>query len=751
MLAIEARWHPLLMRISARLLVPALIAVSAVPLAAGSAAADSSPTPLAMTSFARIVVDQAHGHLFLSPGRSGSSLTVTDLAGTEVGRSGPIAGATGMALTPDGSSLWVAAAAGDALVRVDTSSLAVVQTVALPAGTCPGDVAVVGTRVVYGYSCNTYGGTGSYGGLGVVDATTGAVLANVTTGPFYKPIVVAGSGGQVYAGDAGLSPARLFIYGVTGTPLQLIAARADIGSNLGDLAASPDGTKVVAAAGSPYEHDVYSIDKLASAGVYPSGTYPNAASWSGDGQVVAIGTSSMYDTDVRIYVAGSTTPQRTVDFGSDAYLQTRGLAVSADGSQTWAVTGDVYGANLAVRALSLPAPATSSLTLTASPSAAYPGTTTSLAGQLTSAGTPLPGVTLAVSRTVGGMNGATTTQLASVTTQADGTYSLSDTLPATSGTVTYRTSFAGDAVYAPAPASTGVTVWSSLPTLFLRLSQPTTGSTSVTGLVTLAYAGTDSPGGVTVHISRAVGGTTVALPDIVTSPNATVSFVDTAPIGTVTYTASVDATAVHPAASTTSIVGVAVVTLPTALSATASATSTYVGLPVIVSGGLASGQTALAGGAVTVRRSCNGLNAVIVGTVLTGTGGSYAVSDSPPEGSCAYWASFAGDSAYAAATSASVAVTVQRRVTSLTISQVRGTGSTRKTVTITAHLGTTHVNRVVTIIATPSGGASVTLASGTVNANGNLVATYQPKTTTTYTATFAGDDWYRPATALVTS
>jgi hypothetical protein len=96
-------------------------------------------------------------------------------------------------------------------------------------------------------------------------------------------------------------------------------------------------------------------------------------------------------------------------------------------------------------------------------------------------------------------------------------------------------------------------------------------------------------------------------------------------------------------------------------------------------------------------------------------------------------------------------VKVQRQVTSLTIGQVRGTGSTKKTVTITARLGTTHVNRVVTITATPSGGASVTLASGTVNANGNLVATYQPKTTTTYTATFAGDDWYLPATALVTS
>jgi hypothetical protein len=138
-------------------------------------------------------------------------------------------------------------------------------------------------------------------------------------------------------------------------------------------------------------------------------------------------------------------------------------------------------------------------------------------------------------------------------------------------------------------------------------------------------------------------------------------------------------------------------------SSTATTTSIYVGQLVTVSGVLSSGQAALPGSAVTVRRSCNGSNATIVGTVLTGTGGSYAVSDSPPEGTCAYQASFAGDNTYLAG-SASVSVKVQRPVTSLTISQVRGTGRAKKTITITAHLGTTHLNRVVTLTAAPSGG-----------------------------------------------
>ena len=65
---------------------------------------------------------------------------------------------------------------------------------------------------------------------------------------------------------------------------------------------------------------------------------------------------------------------------------------------------------------------------------------------------------------------------------------------------------------------------------------------------------------------------------------------------------------------------------------------------------------------------------------------------------------------------------------------------------VTAHLGTTHTNRSLTITAT-SGGSTVTVASGQVDSAGNLKATFQPTSTTTYRATFAGDDWYAPATA----
>ena len=533
------------MRQFARLLAVTLAAGSIVPLA-GTASADAGPTPLALTSFARIVADTAHGHLFFSPGRSGSALLVTDLAGHQVASIGSLPGATGLALSPDGASLWVAEAKGDALARVDTSTLAVVQTVALPAATCPGDVAVVGSRVVYGFSCNTYGGSGSSGGLGVVDAATGTPLGTVTSGPFYQPVVAPGPAGQVYAADAGLSPADLYLYDVSGAAPTLVAARSQIGSNLRDLAPKPDGSAVLTACGSPYEHDVYSADKLASAGVYASAPYPNAAAWSADGRIVAVGSDSAYDVDVRLYAAGGSTALRAIDFGTTTEtLRARGLAVSPDGSQVWAVTGDATGSSLALRQISQAAPATSAITVGTNPSTAYPSSSTTLSGQLTSGGVALAGATVTIVKTV---NGAVS-QLPPQTTASDGSYRISDTMPGTTGTVTYQVSYAGDATHSTATAST--------------------------------------------------------------------------------------------------------------------------------------------------------------------------------------------------------TVSVQRQPTSLSITAQRGTGKTKKTVFVTAHLGTTHTNRTVTITAN-SGSKQVTLGTGTVDGSGNLSVSYQPTATTTYTATFSGDDWYLPATASTT-
>ncbi len=85
------------------------------------------------------------------------------------------------------------------LVRVSTTTLAVEQRIPLPTGHCARDVAVVGTRLVDGHSCTMYLGSGGSGGIGVVDAATGASYGSTTSGPSYKPVVATGPSGQVYA------------------------------------------------------------------------------------------------------------------------------------------------------------------------------------------------------------------------------------------------------------------------------------------------------------------------------------------------------------------------------------------------------------------------------------------------------------------------------------------------------------------------------------------------------------------------
>ena len=94
---------------------------------------------------------------------------------------------------------------------------------------CAGDVAVAGDRLAYGYSCNRYlpsGGT--YGGIGVVDAVTGASYGTVTSGPFYEPRVATGPAGQVYAADAGVSATALHLYEVRGSNPVGVASRAGV-------------------------------------------------------------------------------------------------------------------------------------------------------------------------------------------------------------------------------------------------------------------------------------------------------------------------------------------------------------------------------------------------------------------------------------------------------------------------------------------------------------------------------------------
>ncbi len=134
-------------------------------------------------------------------------------------------------------------------------------------------------------------------------------------------------------------------------------------------------------------------------------------------------------------------------------------------------------------------------------------------------------------------------------------------------------------------------------------------------------------------------------------------------------------------------------------------------------------------------------------TVPVGTDGKITVKDTPAVGGAdTYKVDYPGDAAHQAAT-ASATVQVSRAATAVSVTSNESTYSYGATATVTAHLGTTYNGRTVSIYATPAGGKKTLVKTAAVDSNGNLKATYKLTHNTTFTASFAGDYRYAPATA----
>ncbi|WP_324790215.1 Ig-like domain repeat protein [Streptomyces sp. H51] len=145
-------------------------------------------------------------------------------------------------------------------------------------------------------------------------------------------------------------------------------------------------------------------------------------------------------------------------------------------------------------------------------------------------------------------------------------------------------------------------------------------------------------------------------------------------------------------------------------------------------------------------------NGKSLGTKPLGTGGAYSFTDTPPAGGkVTYTVTYAGDATHTAAT-ASDTVSVSRATPTLTLNNDGKVYDYAKSVTFTAHLGTTYKNRTVEIWANPYGAdkPDTLVKSGTVDSSGNLSATLTLTRKTKLTAKFAGDARYAPKTATST-
>ena len=311
-------------------LVVALLAVSG---SASQASADSV-NDIGMTDFRAMVVDEAHGHVYVSQGNA--TLIVTDLQGVPITTIEQLHGAAGMTLSPDGSTLYVALSSGDAIAAVNTGTLEVANTYPTGTASCPSDVAITVGLVWFGSGCD------SRDTLTALDPTDGSVtpsLALSGSNPIIRTspelpgelflIERGGSAIYAYTAQGGDSPSAT-----------LRTSRSNTGANARDLAITPDGSKLILASGSPYLHNAYKTNDLSGAGSYQSSNYPNAIAVREDGMVAA-GISGWYQPDVYVYRAGSTTLLRSYEFGGTANeLLPQGLAFGT--TDLYAVTGDLY-------------------------------------------------------------------------------------------------------------------------------------------------------------------------------------------------------------------------------------------------------------------------------------------------------------------------------------------------------------------------------------------------------------------------
>ncbi|NEB93973.1 hypothetical protein [Streptomyces bauhiniae] len=699
----------------------------------GPAAWADGAGALPLSHYAHMVVDGAHQHLFFSQGAGTAGIVVTDLAGAPVATVDGEQGADGLALSADGRTLYAALSDGDAIAVIDTATLTEAGRVDTGTDSAPVSVAVAGGKVWYSYT--DADGKGTVGALDPdgLTATPQPAMPHWTTAPLLS------TGGGVLAVQ-GAQPYTTLVatYDVSsGTP----SPKADMG--LGGTATGPvkvtaDGTKIlVPQSASVYVYSTADLSSATPRGYYTGGvnSSPDAVAVDSDG-TIALGAPAGSGAGAYVYASDQIAENHfTFPAGTVA---PDGLAWGTDGRTLYAVTHgngsytlDVLGdAKLTDTELSLDAP---------SPYA-IPTEQFTLNGTVGGHGFVPAGAKLKVTR-----DG---TDLPDATVGVDGSFVITDTRQDEGG-YSYEVSYSGDATHRP--ATTALKVWVSrigttIP--YPEFSSVAPHKVAFTGTVMTDLSRGPFAQGTAVQVTRTNDDTqeSAKLPAAQLDP-ATGAFAVTDDPGTAgrfTYSLSFEGDATHELGANDISTLVSPYTPALTLKAPATAPR---GAALSFDARLSDGPYA-GGETVTVTRA----DAAHTTTPVTwkapvAADGTITVKDTPSVGGAnTYTVDYTGDGGHQAAT-ASATVQVSRATTSLSVAANASTYAYGATATVTAHLGTTYNGRTVSLWATPAGGKKTLVKTGTVDSKGNLKGTYKLTRSTTFTASYAGDYRYAPATA----
>ena len=341
-------------------------------------------TLLPFTRVRRMVVDDAHAHVFVTGfvSSGGRTLAVLDFAGNIVPTGlTDEAGASGMVV--DGSTLYLARCSAGKIDEIDTGTLTRTGSLTIPVDPTDGpcNLALAGGRLWFTPN-------DQWSQLTSVDPSNGTVVSHVTDSIYNAAFATAsGNPDLLYASDVGESSATGFVYDVSGPEPVLVKKQDGAGSYYATL--TSDGADVlVPVPGGVVERnaaDLSLVKTFTSAGPFGGATAVSAD----DGHVasvVDVSTVSQSTADVWVFPANASAPNRRWRLPEADSSRLLWTAFAGDDSRLFVVTDDLFG-GIRFHALAGPTMQATTLTVSASRASIAYGTRTTITAHLSAWGT----------------------------------------------------------------------------------------------------------------------------------------------------------------------------------------------------------------------------------------------------------------------------------------------------------------------------------------------------------------------------
>lgn len=314
----------------------AAVALIAAALAFSPAVATAAEIDLGTIGFGAVIVDNAHEHVLIS-GPKANVVDVLNFSGELVATIPEIYGAYGMVI--DKNKLYVVESTTGSVVAINLKTLKVRKKPIVTGLVRPRWIAVSGDAL---WVTTATGSESSV--LASVNLASQAYRQFPET--YTNPDLATSPGDQddLFLAVDGDSPGSIYRFDVSSGAPKLVASNTSLNQeNIKGLAISPDGTRVIPAAGWPYDFEELSARTLQPDGfIYPGQAYPVDVAVSGrQANLLATGSFASRHDNVIVDPIGKPEPIFEATTQSEN-LAPHGLALSADGRSLFAVS---YGPN----------------------------------------------------------------------------------------------------------------------------------------------------------------------------------------------------------------------------------------------------------------------------------------------------------------------------------------------------------------------------------------------------------------------